>query len=438
MKSKKIFLGPIFFSIFVVFLTACGSFSTLKATNPTAASTPTVAPVTLTPSVTLIPTDQTAVAPSAGTKPTAVPVVAQGKQPPACTYPLANNSELPSKPENYDFSDPKIVLTDPDNLYDIVSWLPDNQQVLLTQDQYRTTDANNNDGILRQTIEIFNPGSGEVMIYAVRHHVNSTPAWEPGLNGIVYSDINVIKVDEKNHQTAFTGQLWETKGDPNNPVMLAKDLADFPLAIKPNGNSIIFLSGKNLSKMDISTKGRFFVPFDMAQWDYAAMRRDQNAVSYKMAWQPGTDLLFLYSNDGMQLNGGYTFVVNSTTGQVCEINLEGWVVKARWSSDGHYLSIIRSEFSFGPVDKTDLVVLDATTGKTYTNQVTPEEIKGRHFVDDFVWGPDNVHLLAVASTVPYQGPREEGTSGLYLLDFMSGESTQSYSSVYILCEYIPK
>ena len=55
------------------------------------------------------------------------------KEPPACTFPLGNITTAPSAPQNYTFSEPKVVLTAPkDNYYDIAQWLPDNQRVLIS------------------------------------------------------------------------------------------------------------------------------------------------------------------------------------------------------------------------------------------------------------------------------------------------------------------
>ena len=44
---------------------------------------------------------------------TAAPVVVNGQEPPPCTFPLAQINTVASAPENYAFSEPKVVLTAP-------------------------------------------------------------------------------------------------------------------------------------------------------------------------------------------------------------------------------------------------------------------------------------------------------------------------------------
>jgi hypothetical protein len=59
---------------------------------------------------------------------------AKPKQPSACTFPLAQIPTEEYVPEEYIFSQPQVVLTAPaGNPYDIVEWLPNNQQVLMTE-----------------------------------------------------------------------------------------------------------------------------------------------------------------------------------------------------------------------------------------------------------------------------------------------------------------
>jgi hypothetical protein len=71
--------------------------------------------------------------------PTAAPGVANGKEPPPCTFPLAQITAAASAPANYTFSEPKVMLTAPKgNYYHIIQWLPDNQQVLITEDLLNT------------------------------------------------------------------------------------------------------------------------------------------------------------------------------------------------------------------------------------------------------------------------------------------------------------
>jgi Tol biopolymer transport system component len=127
----------------------------------------------------------------------------------------------------------------------------------------------------------------------------------------------------------------------------------------------------------------------------------------------------LYSNG--DTGGGYTFILDSNTGQVCELNLGGWASRVHWSPNGRYLAITRFQGSRS-TDSSDLAILDALTGNLYTMRVTPQEIEGRHYVNDIAWAPDNRHVLVIGSIFPFQGTGQDDSRGLYLVDFISGQS----------------
>ncbi len=119
--------------------------------QPTATSAPTFTPVL--PIVTVTPRQPVATSvPS--TTPTADSPGIEPKQPPACTFPLAQTTTVESQPENYTFSEPKVVLTngDADAAISVVEWLPDNQRVLIMR-EFRAN--------MQQNIELFNPQTGE-------------------------------------------------------------------------------------------------------------------------------------------------------------------------------------------------------------------------------------------------------------------------------------
>ena len=145
-----------------------------------------------------------------------------------------------------------------------------------------------------------------------------------------------------------------------------------------------------------------------------------------MAWRPNTTQVFLYTLGDV---GGYTFLLNITNGQLCEIDFSGWADIARWSPNGRYLAIIRT-WGSRPVDRSDLVVLDTKTGELYTPQIIPNSMEGLHFVNDVAWAPDNQHLAAIAQTLI----RDQATqkyyklSNLYLVDFLYNKVIQIPSS----------
>jgi Tol biopolymer transport system component len=140
-----------------------------------------------------------------------------------------------------------------------------------------------------------------------------------------------------------------------------------------------------------------------------------------MAWQPNTSLVFLYSDGSGLEMGGYTFILNVSTGQICELDLGGWAANAHWSSDGRYLAIIKATEYTSPVNVLDMAILDTVTGELFTNGVIPQATEGERYVYDFTWAPDNRHLLAVGSTSSQNNQNDNGVHELYLLDFMSSE-----------------
>ncbi|NCT22219.1 MAG: hypothetical protein CO094_13890 [Anaerolineae bacterium CG_4_9_14_3_um_filter_57_17] len=343
--------------------------------------------------------------------------VTTAKQPPACTFPLAQITAEESTPEEYIFSEPQIVLTEPDNIYDIVEWLPDNQQVLVTQD---LNNARENGKPTRQSIELYNPETGESKIYATRYRIEDLPSWQPELNAVVYPAMNFLGFEANVNKLKFTRQVWVSYGNPDTAQMLADNLRQFPLAVKPDGSATLYLSDKKIFKKNGALKDIPSVAFDSNQWDYAKGRISNIPVTYKMAWQPGTSLIFLYG-DGVSRLDGYTYILDADTGQVCELNMGGWAVTAHWSPDGRYLAIIRTHDHF-PISSSDLTVLDTLTGKVYIVGVTLQIERGKHYVDAIAWAPDNRHLLAIGKFSPYANQPNDDQSRLYLVDLISGQS----------------
>jgi Tol biopolymer transport system component len=337
--------------------------------------------------------------------------VIEPKQPPACAFPLDQTTTEQSTPENYTFFEPQMVLTPQanDSIVEIVQWLPDNQRVLLVQNFNDTT---------RQNIELFNPQTGHVQLYATRSQNFDPPAWMPGLNGVVYPDMNILNNDTGKE---FNRQIWVSQGNPNSLQLVADNLAQFYVAVKPDGSQIAYQSEKQLSKLDASLKAQTPIIFDPAGWDY---RRSNNsfALSFKTAWRPNTSQIFFYSYSAGSM--GYTYLLDVDSGQLCELNFDGWAFLGRWSPNGRYLAIVRNQEPSFPANSTDLAVMDAVTGKIYTMGVTPEEMVGRHYVDDIVWAPDNHHLLTLGSVLSFPGcsPDCPKDTRLYLVDFETGQA----------------
>jgi Tol biopolymer transport system component len=144
-------------------------------------------------------------------------------------------------------------------------------------------------------------------------------------------------------------------------------------------------------------------------------------LMYEMAWRPDTSQIFLYSF--ADKGQGYTFLVDTDTGNICELNLGGWAVVARWSPNGRYLAIERSQAPDRPIGSTVLTVLDTLTGNLATTEVVPEELPGIRAVQDLTWAPDNRHLLVLGSalSLPQCAPNCHNDKRLYLVDWLSGQ-----------------
>ena len=376
-----------------------------------------------TPTSSPVSTEIPMITPTAAPTTTAIPVMANGQEPPPCTFPLAQIMPPISAPENYTFSNPKVVLTAPKgNFYAIAQWLPDNQQVLMTEALFSTTEKSGQDP--QESISLFNPVTGMSKIYANRLVTYELPSWQAGLNAVVYPAMNFLGIDQNTHQPKFTRQIWISHGDPNAAQLLAENRPQLPLAVKPDGSKMLYLFDKQISGRDNALNSTPFVPFDPTQWDYAKSRRSALPVSYEMAWQPGTLMIFLYS-EGANGGGGYTFILNADTGHICELNLGGWAEVARWSPNGRYLAIIRSTRYTFPTYSAVLTVLDTATGNLTTPVVILQEMAGEHYVEGIAWAPDNRHLLAIENILLPQ--TSQGVSItyqwlLYLVDSISGQS----------------
>jgi hypothetical protein len=376
--------------------------------------------------------------PASRTPTTAAPVTASASEesaaikpqrPPACTFPLAQISTKESQPEEYTFSEPQVVLTAPEgNPLNVAQWLPDNQQILVTEvlyNQWKGGDPND----IQESISIYNPETGESKPYAIRSRTDETPIWLPDKNGVVYSSVTISNLDAKNSAYEINRNLWISYGDPNTVQLLADNL-QLPLVNKPDGSEFMYVSNKQISKQDETLESiQSSASFDPAQWDYATSRRDKNPVSYRMAWQPGTSLVFLYSGAGnIGAGGGYTFILDTASGHVCELDFGGWAFSAHWSLDGRYLAIARSESYTNTNTSSGVAILDSMTGNLHTVGATLPDTEGEHYVIDFTWSPDNLHLL-ILQMIPSNydlDHRETYHDDLYLVDLSSDQSTHLF------------
>ena len=100
---------------------------------------------------------------------------------------------------------------------------------------------------------------------------------------------------------------------------------------------------------------------------------------------------------------------------------------AHWSPNGRYLAVVRTKGGL-PIDFSDLIVLDTTTGKLYQTDATkfvPSDLglQGKHYISDVAWAPDNQHLAAIGRVNPTSNSMPS-IDMLFLLDFLTGKAVQ--------------
>jgi hypothetical protein len=354
---------------------------------------------------------------------TVTPVpVAQGNRPPPCQFPLANIPVQESVSVEYTFSEPKVVLTAPQgNIFKLMDWLPDNRQLLMTEDLFNSYVMQNNNAPM-QSIQLYNSETGDKKIYATRAQIQEPPIWDPKLNAVIFPVKNYTKIDNNKAIYEFSQQVWVSYGDPGKAKLLADNLTQLDVAMKPTGDALLFLLNSEIRILDASLKVSAPTSFSGTTWDYAIDRRNQHPVSFTMTWQPGSSLIFAYS-EGAMGGGGYTYILNSKNGDVCELSLGGWAKVPRWSADGRYLAFIRVENFAFLYPNSDLVLLDTITGRLIKLSIIPLDEMTHYYINDFVWASDDVHILALLRVVSDRNqPGEEVGTGLYLIDSRSSQS----------------
>ena len=372
------------------------------------------------------------------------PTMPIAKEPPPCTFPLPQTTTEESSPENYTFSEPKVMITDEHAAFDIVQWLPDSQRALIVRDVIKKGYEQYN------SIELFNPRTVKVQVYAQPQY-SMYPSWIPGLEGVLYPETRVNSYSTNANGMSIASTivseqiLWISNGDPNKvqnieeqqykPFILPHEWIISSLAVKPDGSQIVYLktNGDHLFQLysrDVS-QGSLgveqlipqLIPFDTSQ--SAAPQ-----LSYEMAWRPDLSQILFYSSNS---SNDHTFLFDDNNGEVCELSFQNYVYLARWSSNGLYLAVLRAPRYFPYPNDVDLAVLDTVTGKLYpidaTKLISPYRAdRGGHDVSDIAWAPDNRHLLAIGTLFCAGSSCWQPESFLYLVDFLSGEVNPLFPS----------
>jgi dipeptidyl aminopeptidase/acylaminoacyl peptidase len=336
------------------------------------------------------------------------PQPTQPPPPPLCQFKsdIALETQAASV-ANYSFSEPRIVRESSQNI-EIVEWLPDNQQVLITQEEFPL-----------QNIELFEPETKEVQTLATRRIVHTPPVWLPTLNAVLYTEMNII--DATKQPVLFTRQLWVSQKDTREVHKISDEISSFNISADPKSDRFTYQGTKQLFTHSPKSDSTQMVAIDPLQWTSPAEPGQDRSFDppYNLAWRPGSAQIAFYSEKGL-------FLVDADTGEVCDVNLDGWTHIARWSPDGRYLAMV---WSFGDLlhNPSELVVLDMETGKTYSYRVIPDTI-GEGYVTDIVWAPDNRHLVTIGKYYPDISVGKT-TRGLFLVDIIQGSSNSIESTI---------
>lgn len=322
-------------------------------------------------------------------------------RPPQCQFGESDvtisNDTQSIEPE---FSDPEIVRRSPNDII-LVGWLPDSQRVLLTHDNHRD--------VQRQSIELFNPNTGEIQVFAERRISQLLPVWLESLKAVVYPEMIVL--DDTKQPMDFIYNILISKGGSENTLTIAEDISISNLAVNSTKDQFAFMADNQFITQSDQAQTTRVVDFDISKWEYPK-EYSWHYFPYNTAWRPDSSQVAMY-------NDGYFFMVDTETAQVCEINIEGWAGVARWSPDGRYLAIVRT-FGPIPVDQSELVVLDTATGKQYT--LGSPEMDGKPDVtniSDIAWAPNSINLIIIGE-VQISGERDN--RGLFFVDFINDHS----------------
>ncbi len=371
------------------------------------------------------------------------------QQPPTCIFPLEQTTMEKSKPEEYTFSEPRVVLADSKGNFEIVEWLPNSQRALIV----RTIIENHYEQY--QSIELFDPRKIKVQVYAKSKAFSMPPLWVEGLNAVIYQERKVVSFSRDENgaiiqsSTVFNDLLWLNNGNPETAEKLEGvqfNPSDKPhgwrLIARPDGGQIIYLEivGKNsyqfYSQMvsQGSLESKQLIPFNGIQFP-----NSEYSTNYAIAiggWRPTTTQILLNSSEYAP-GGSYSFLFDINTGKICSLDFGNtawgerqWAITARWSPNGRYLAIIRTTGSI-PIGFSNLAVLDTMTGNLYTLAFSPQNVEGRRYVWDVAWAPDNYHLAAIGrvSAFPHCAPNcMEEVGRLYLVDFVSGNADLLFPS----------
>ncbi|MCS7251847.1 MAG: hypothetical protein RMK32_07485 [Anaerolineae bacterium] len=307
------------------------------------------------------------------------------------------------------------MLTHPAAIY-IAGWLPDGQRLLITRDV---------PGKHRQTIDVLDIETGELITYAEWEESPGRPVWLSALKAVAY--LTLVAEEGKEPPTRYHPELWISYGSPQQAERLATD-ADGPLVADPDGKRLwYFLRSEpnRLQLCDVETRSPRGTLVDLAPLRYPkpelewAMRDLE--LSFWAARRPDGSQVLFYSQF-------WTFLLDVRSGRWCELevgehepwmHIPPWPLLAQWSPDGRYVAFVTTDTLDTRLLSTWLTILDVETGERRTLSPGSETELGRHYVTDMAWFPDSRYLVALGVVRMEEGVNKEG---LFLVNAVTGES----------------
>lgn len=347
----------------------------------------------------------TATLPPPTKTPYSLPSTPTGNRPPACTFPLASlgsqESAIASSPalENFSFSEPKVALSSPYGI-SLVSWLPDNETLLVKR---RQPDS------VKETIETFNTRTGQSQIYAVQDG-SSIPVWLPDLNAVAYTT-SVRKSGNSSDVDHY--ELWISYGSPDKQHLISADVSLHSAALL--GQKLIYFSpsmGARPQIWDDAIEHTQITPINLESFVYSKF--PQSPVS-TLAFTKNVQIAPHPQGRWSAFYGSaLLFLADSKTGQVCEIDLgtdntlPRWAYDLQWSADGRYLTmLVSSGYPGNLIPHNNIVVLDTLTGKSHSMDINTT------FVYQTDWLPNSRILSGLINIETLNG---RPYMGLVLMD----------------------
>lgn len=282
----------------------------------------------------------------------------------------------------------------------LVSWLPDNETLLVKR---RQPDS------VKETIETFNTRTGQSQIYAVQDG-SSIPVWLPDLNAVAYTT-GVRKSGNSSGVDHY--ELWVSYGSPEKQRLISADVSFHSVALL--GQKLMYFSpsaGTRPQIWDSAVERSQITPIDLEPFVYSKFSQAPVSVStfaksFQIAPHPQGRWSAFYGS-------ALVFLADSETGQICEVDLGTdntlplWAYDLRWSADGRYLTmLVSSGYPGNLIPHNNIVVLDTLTGKPHSIDINTT------FVYQTDWLPNSRILSGLINIETLNG---HPYMGLVLMD----------------------